>query len=952
MTKHKRIWKPWLLTIYFWAYIATIYAQGQNSYIQYDIDDDLPAYEFIGNIVYDSDLEMRHSSDTLQLLSYVFLTEGVHLDYFTLDELSGNIKSRQPVDRDDICPGAAECAIRLDIAVQPSKYFEMLKVVIVIHDQNDNYPEFTSDSVSYEFSESASPGIPLVPIELAKDIDSPKYGVVKYRLKSNTDVFGLDVKNSSGTFEVHLKLNKALDREQTDHYKLLVLAKDGGSPSKTGTLTININVLDINDNNPKFESSTYEVNTPENLRPGTSIITIEATDQDIGENGEILYSFSPQTVEDIDGTFTIERATGMIYLENSLDYETRSSYSLIVVAQDQGQNSLPANTRVLINVIDVNDHVPAIIINTLSEDNIFSIEENKQPEVFVVHISILDEDHKNNGHVECFLSGDERKFQIVEIYDKEFKIVTTSMLDRELQAEYGLHIKCQDYGAPQLTTEATITVKVADLNDNTPEFSQENYHVVLQEHTPVGTSLIQVTAVDLDSGPNGKITYKLAESDSHLFDINPKTGEITVIHEFDREVIPQKVFHVIASDNGDDPRSSSATVIMDILDIDDQVPKFTVKRYHMNVSENMPVETRVGIVKAIDRDAPQNSAFTYYLEAGRSAIDSFEIDPTTGVISTKRKLDREDQSRYKLFVLVQSDTSPNRGDNAEVEVIVLDKNDNAPQFIFPSYTKNTTVVSNRLPTGHSITTITAVDVDSGSNKEIFYKILEGNEDGYFKLDHKSGELIVEKALSSLVNTRFYLKVVATDNGIPPQRDIGMLYLTINSTAPVILNPYEPDSQSVRVFSMSGDLLAVIVGCVCGAIVIVLAVVLAIVLFMRKRKQTSNNNVSWYTTHPSDTPSKDDLMAEDTPGNGNVELSHKFLPEFSPIIPQLSDKTESLTPTANGDLHQKVLHVAHNMDKLSPLPNGDIHSSNHYVLPTTLVSINLFHISISLYVVIM
>ena len=881
--------------------------------IIYEIYDDLQPTSLIGNVVDRSNLREQYTDEVLRELHYVFLSEGIHQDYFTLDELSGDIHAILSVDRDEICPQEEQCSLRMDVAVKPTLYYEQLKVVINIADLNDNPPEFEPDSQTFDISEAASPGI-VGPLRLAKDMDSPKNGIVKYKLRTDDDTFGVDVKNSSGEFEVHLVLNKSLDRETVDHYKLLLIAKDGGNPSNTGTLTVSINVLDVNDNNPKFERTTYDVNIPENLPPGTSLVTVQATDEDTGENGEILYSFSQQTVHDMDGIFSIERTTGMIYLQKELDYEQRSSYSLIVVAQDQGDNSLPANTRVVVNVVDVNDHTPRISMNALKEDRVVRLEEDIPEESFIAHISVYDEDDGINGHVECFLTGDEGKFQIIELFEKEFKIISTSLLDREDQSLYNLHIRCEDYGTPQLNTHDTLTVELLDKNDNAPEFSQDNYHAALAEHSAVGRSLLKVHAIDLDAGDNGKVIYSLDESSDNMFSINSQTGGIKVVAEFDREVLSQKIFHVLARDKGEISLTSTGTVIVEIVDIDDQVPLFTKKRFYMNVTENSSRDQFIGRVTAEDADSPQHGSFSYYLDGTTGSADSFfRINPDNGKLYTKRVLDREVQDLYVVPVIVQSYQSANQIDTAEVEVRVLDENDNTPVLTFPSETNNRTVISNTLISGNYVTEVKATDADIGRNAELTYELMDDGEAHYFTIDPEEGILFVNRDLTMLHSKNFVLKIVVKDRGVVPRMVIGSLVIEVNGSSPPV-GGYNPDNNVDYIQTGDDDLsftdiVAIIVGAASGTIILILFLVFIWLFFSKRRKPQKDAGVMpWYSTQPSKSPSNDDLVPDEKKLDANVNRAivgeSKYCSNGGQLIVGEKEKDHQVMPICGNGIREK------------------------------------------------
>ena len=174
---------------------------------------------------------------------------------------------------------------------------QLIKVIFQIIDINDNAPRFPKQRSSESISEAILPGM-LFPIQPATDIDSPEYGIVRYKLSPESRTFELKADSrEGGDFDLHLMLLERLDRERLDFYQLTVTAYDGGTPAKSGTVVYHVDVLDANDNVPRFLNGTYEVVVEENAPPQRSLLSIRAVDADLGRNGEISYAFSPRTLE-------------------------------------------------------------------------------------------------------------------------------------------------------------------------------------------------------------------------------------------------------------------------------------------------------------------------------------------------------------------------------------------------------------------------------------------------------------------------------------------------------------------------------------------------------------------------------------------------------------------------------------------------------------------------------
>jgi len=178
--------------------------------------------------------------------------------YFTLDETTGVLRTAQVIDREELCPYGPKCDLNIDVAVRPLQYFEIIKVLVRVKDVNDNSPTFFEDRVTVEVDENTPVGSLFI-IPVAEDLDSGVYGVQQYQLISDFDQFELKMTDQvDGSKDVRLKLVQPVDREARDQYTATVLAIDGGWPRMTGTVLIDILIIDSNDNSPRWENSSYE----------------------------------------------------------------------------------------------------------------------------------------------------------------------------------------------------------------------------------------------------------------------------------------------------------------------------------------------------------------------------------------------------------------------------------------------------------------------------------------------------------------------------------------------------------------------------------------------------------------------------------------------------------------------------------------------------------------------
>ena len=794
----------------------------------------------------------------------------------------------------------------MDVAVRPVEYFLAVKVVVRILDINDDRPRFPQENMASSLSESTVVG-PLFPIPLALDRDSPRFGVKSYRFESDTAKFGIKVNNNSdGTVDLHLLLHSALDRESKHSYQMKVIASDG---TNTGSINIDITIVDINDNSPRFANLSYEVDILENTPLNTTIVQVHADDPDSGANGEILYGFTSRTMHADGDTFGINPRTGQIYLKRLVDYERATQYSLAVTAQDQGIDSLPTPTKVVVRVVDINDHEPQITINSLNPSGQAQIPEHSQVPHFIAHISVYDPDGGNNGKFNCTL--DDPLFRLVQLYDTEFKVMAVAELDREIEDLHDVRIICRDQGVPAQVSISHLPVRVQDINDNTPRFAQNMFYATVRENNPENAYILQVSARDRDVGLNGKFEFELEVNARNAFQIDPYTGVLRTNMDFDRELIQDLEFQVFAVDRGTPRRTGTATILVTILDEDDEPPQFTESRFVFHVEEGRPGNTEVGNVVAADADLPPHNGFTYHIDRRHGSANLFSINPQSGMIYTRYPLDREKQELHMLTVVVKSKNSAQPNDTAHVVIYVDDINDNSPLIDFPTPDNKTVFVSNKVPTGYVVARVLSHDVDSERNARMTYSISEGNEKGEFVIGAKTGDIYVNTKFEKIEYARHKLVIMVKDHGSPPRISVESLYVVINASIPYVPMLHGASGSGGRGLS---DMHLIIIICGGSAILAALLVV-AIVLLKRRDKKNNNQKYSQKSevkfTLPSQEPKAECIKSQTQLPNGSEGDS---LVRSSPAGSEGDTMSKAVDPE-DDDVSMSNVHVDHG--KVSP-----------------------------------
>lgn len=471
--------------------------------------------EPVGTFVADVKTDSRLPSDELH---FVVLTPDGELGrrLFSLEAASGVLRTATVVDRDAICPGETDCIVEVDVGVQPRKYFQVLKLSVEILDINDHSPRFPSPRVELKVSEATVPGV-LFHINPAEDADGPQFGVADYQLVSTSRHFDVRLPDPDAPFESPLLvLLEPLDREAQDLHQLTIVAQDGGNPPRSGSVLLDVVVVDINDNGPQFTKNSYKVDIVENSPPSSSILTVSATDPDLGQNADVIYAFSRQSANLVSSTFGLDPSTGVISSLVPLDFETiGSSVAFDVIASNPVDSIAPIQTttaRVTVNIIDVNDNRPSLRIDAAitgtgssagSSDavDVITVPENCPPDSVIAHLSVTDPDSGLGGQVDCALTENSAHFRLVHIYDAEFQLLTSSeaTLDRETAESFRLVITCHDSGSPPLSSSVELDIEVEDVNDNIPQFSRAVYNFVVNETIPAGSVLGRVVATDADT---------------------------------------------------------------------------------------------------------------------------------------------------------------------------------------------------------------------------------------------------------------------------------------------------------------------------------------------------------------------------------------------------------------------------------------------------------------------
>jgi len=689
--------------------VTSVFQSSSGVPSEFHIAEEMPAGTLLGSVRDNPQLEAIDNSNHSNSLRFGVRhcrAPSLADEYFTVEPQTGEIRTRQSVDREQVClPATRTCSIVFDVLVRPLKYFQIVRVIVYIEDTNDNAPTFPQQRLTLHIKESSLPGSTF-PLPVATDADSGVFGIEGFELRSSSvELFALEVRrNVDESFELRLKLTASLDRESASYHEMRVVAFDGGHPRRSGTLEVVVTVTDANDHSPQFTSDSYHVEMVENQLPSSAIVRVEASDDDDGQNSQLVYSLAEFSETQYGELFRVDAVTGEVFLRRALDREAQSVYRLTLSVTDGGRPARSAFTRLVVGVVDENDNSPRLLqVSSADGDRRLRVMENSEPRTFIAYISATDDDLASAGTVDCYVRGPQLRLEPLYsgAQSAEYKLLSAVTFDRELESTVLATLTCRDRARPtSRSVDVELVVEVQDDNDHSPLIDSDVYQVEMAEGNEVGAHVVDINATDADTGENAQLTFTLTRvgaTPERGLSIDGKTGSVTADTRLDYETCRLYEYVVTVCDAGEVERTSTASLVLHVTDTDDEPPQFHQPAYYFSVPEDAPVGTLVGHVQATDGDVTPAFSEVLYEQCG--AGGPFSVDRTSGELRTTGQLDRERQNVYELTVSA-SDTS-DVPTTVHVAVHVRDINDNAPVFVSPSQTTSHIIyLSSHLPAGY------------------------------------------------------------------------------------------------------------------------------------------------------------------------------------------------------------------------------------------------------------
>ncbi|KAM3612665.1 uncharacterized protein V6R79_012443 [Siganus canaliculatus] len=556
--------------------------------------------------------------------------------------------------------------------------------------------------------------------------------------------------------------------------------------------SITVEVTDVNDNAPTFKNAEMKFKISESVVTGTVFSLEQAVDLDVGVNGLQRYMLKPtdnfvlKLQNQAEGRKMVE-----MVLQKPLDREKENYVSLVLTAVDGGEPQLSGTVQIHITVLDSNDNAPVFTQKIYKS----TIRENSPSGTQVVIVSASDADEGSNGKVSyAILNLLDNVSELFKINGETGEIRLTGSTDFEKKRQYEIHVQASDGG---LTDSSKIIVEITDTNDNVPVINVMSKSSAIREDIQPGTVVTMINIQDPDSGENGKVRCFI--NDDIPLTISSTSNNffsLTTDSDLDRERASEYNVTVTCSDEGVPSLSSSVTLTLQISDVNDNAPVFERSSYEAYIIENNTPGLSIFTVKATDADWNQNARVSYILEDssvnGVPVSSYVSVSADSGVIHAVRSFDYEQIKDFHFRVRAQDGGSPPLSSNATVKILIQDQNDNPPQVLYPVQTGGSMVaemVPRSADVGYLVTKVVAVDVDSGQNAWLSYKLQKATDRALFEVGSQNGEIRTIRQVSDKDAVKQRLSVVVEDNGQPSRSATVIVNVAVADSFPEVLSEF-------------------------------------------------------------------------------------------------------------------------------------------------------------------
>ncbi|XP_049330059.1 protocadherin gamma-A2-like [Astyanax mexicanus] len=556
---------------------------------------------------------------------------------------------------------------------------------------------------------------------------------------------------------------------------------------------VTLEITDVNDNAPAFAENEMKFEISESTFSGAKFAVEAAVDNDVKENGLQSYTLKPTDNFGLkihslpDGTKSVE-----LILEKPLDREKQEHITLLLTAFDGGEPRLSGTMQILINVLDANDNAP-VCGQAVYKTN---LEENAPRGTILTTVSASDADKGTNSAIVYSLSATSKGVSdLFEIGQHDGVVKLIGNVDYEKFKQYQIVVEARDQGGH--TDSCKVIIDVNDKNDNAPVISIMSKSSQISENAKAGTVVAMMSIQDADKHENGIVKCKLNENIPFLIQ-SSSDGFYSLVTEsdLDRERESGYNISVMCSDEGTPSLSSSVTLSLQISDVNDNAPVFERSSYEASISENNTPGVSIFTVKARDADWNQNARVSYILQdssVNGVLVSSYvSVSADSGVIHAVRSFDYEQIKDFQFRVIAQDGGSPPLSSNVSVKIVIQDQNDNAPQVLYPVQTGGSLVaeiVPRSAEVGYLVTKVVAVDVDSGQNAWLSYKLQKATDRALFEVGLQNGEIRTVRQVTDKDAVMQKLTVVVEDNGQPSRSATVNINVAVADSFPEVLSEF-------------------------------------------------------------------------------------------------------------------------------------------------------------------
>uniref|UniRef100_A0A8C2WLE9 Cadherin domain-containing protein n=1 Tax=Cyclopterus lumpus TaxID=8103 RepID=A0A8C2WLE9_CYCLU len=646
--------------------------------------------------------------------------------------------------------------------------------------------------VSYTIPEEITKGSFIGNIAQDLGLETKRLTSGKARIYSRDSDDYIELNRERGVLLVKERIDREVLCRQTTpcalHFQIIL-----ENPMEFYSVTVQI--TDINDNKPTFEEGEIKFKISESAFIGTTFV---AVDLDVGMNNLKNYELKPtdnfalKLRNNADGNRNVE-----MVLQQPLDREKQEQISLVLTAVDGGEPQMSGTMLIVITVLDANDNAPVFTQPTYKA----TVHENSPKGTLVDIVSASDADHGSNGKITYSITNTlDNVRKVFEVNEENGDVNLIGNIDFEDSRNYQIHLLASDKGG--LTDSCKLIVDVQDVNDNKPEIDIMSKSTVISEDAKLNTVVTMINIEDKDSGENGNV--KCFISENVPFTLKTSTNNfysLVTDSDLDREISSQYNITVTCSDEGVPSLSSSVTLTLQISDVNDNAPVFERSSYEAYIVENNTPGLSIFTVKARDDDWNQNARVSYILEDssvnGVPVSSYVSVSADSGVIHAVRSFDYEQIKDFHFRVKAQDGGSPPLSSNVIVKVLIQDQNDNPPQVLYPVQTGGSLVaemVPRSVDVGYLVTKVVAVDVDSGQNAWLSYKLQKATDRALFEVGLQNGEIRTIRQVTDKDAVKQRLTVIVEDNGQPSRSATVIVNVAVADTFPEVLSEFTDFTQ--------------------------------------------------------------------------------------------------------------------------------------------------------------